>query len=379
MFNRMQELRLPIAPLTLVTLVLSASIQLTGCVARVGIAAPPPPRVYVAPPPPPPVYVAPAAVEVDLQANEAPPALPVYAQPPCPVEGYLWTPGYWSFAAGGYYWVPGTWVQPPRVGVLWTPGYWGFVGGVYAFHAGYWGPHIGFYGGVNYGFGYGGVGYEGGHWNNGVFAYNRAVNNFGGVTITNVYNKTVIVNTSVTRVSFNGGTGGTVAQPTPQEQAAAHEQHVAATPAQAQHQQMASTNKALLASENHGQPAIAAIAKPGAFTGKGVVAAREAKPSTAATGMKPTGATASGTNPTGAKALEQKGSAGQNHATVNGGTTPPKPLNTEAKPVVAVPPPSQASKPNPPQQHFATAPHSIAAAPHTAAKSGPPSKKKNPG
>ena len=57
-------------------------------------------------------------------------------QPPCPEDGYLWTPGYWAFTAGGYYWVPGTWVAPPRVGVLWTPGYWGFVGGVYLFHAG---------------------------------------------------------------------------------------------------------------------------------------------------------------------------------------------------------------------------------------------------
>src|ERR1700738_1212378 len=68
---------------------------------------------------------------------------------------------------------------------------------------------------------------EGGYWNNGVFAYNRTVNNFGGVAITNVYNKTVINNTTVTRVSFNGGAGGTKAQPTPQEEAVAHEQHVA--------------------------------------------------------------------------------------------------------------------------------------------------------
>jgi hypothetical protein len=42
--------------------------------------------------------------------------------------------------------------------------------------------------------------------------------------ITNVYSKTVI--NYVTRLSFNGGTGGTAAQPTPQEQAAAREQHV---------------------------------------------------------------------------------------------------------------------------------------------------------
>jgi hypothetical protein len=30
-------------------------------------------------------------------------------------------------------------------------------------------------------------------------------NNFGGVAITNVYNKTVINDTTITRVSFNGG------------------------------------------------------------------------------------------------------------------------------------------------------------------------------
>ncbi|WP_156439710.1 hypothetical protein [Bradyrhizobium valentinum] len=33
----------------------------------------------------------------------------------------------------------------------------------------------------------------------------RTFNNFGGVAITNVHNKTVI---TITRVSFNGGTGG---------------------------------------------------------------------------------------------------------------------------------------------------------------------------
>ena len=60
------------------------------------------------------------------------------------------------------------------------------------------GSAIGFYGGVNYGFGYGGVGYEGGRWDNGVFAYNRSVNNFGSVTITNVYEKTVVVDPGAT-------------------------------------------------------------------------------------------------------------------------------------------------------------------------------------
>ena len=106
-----------------------------------------------------------------------PPELPVYEQPSIPAPGYLWTPGYWASGPNGYFWVPGTWVQPPAVGVLWTPGYWGWRDGIYVWNAGYWGPHIGFYGGVNYGFGYVGVGYEGGHWENGVFAYNRTVSN----------------------------------------------------------------------------------------------------------------------------------------------------------------------------------------------------------
>ncbi len=83
--------------------------------------------------------------------------------------------------------MPGTWVQPPRVGVLWTPGYWGFVGGVYAFHAGYWGPHVGFYGGVNYGFGYDGVGFVGGRWAGNSFAYNPAVVNVNMTKVHNTY------------------------------------------------------------------------------------------------------------------------------------------------------------------------------------------------
>src|SRR6201997_4575615 len=105
-----------------------------------------------------------AQVAVGISVRSGPPALPVYVQPPCPTEGYIWTPGYWAYGAAGYYWVPGVWVAPPRVGVLWTPGYWGFGGGLYAWHPGYWGPHVGFYGGINYGFGYFGAGFAGGVW-----------------------------------------------------------------------------------------------------------------------------------------------------------------------------------------------------------------------
>ena len=32
----------------------------------------------------------------------APPAIPVYAQPLCPGDGYIWTPGYWAYGDDGY-------------------------------------------------------------------------------------------------------------------------------------------------------------------------------------------------------------------------------------------------------------------------------------
>ena len=146
-----------------------------------------------------------------ISIGTPPPALPVYAQPPCPTEGFLWTPGYWAYGPVGYYWVPGVWVAPPRVGFLWTPGYWGFVGGFYGWHAGYWGPHVGYYGGINYGYGYGGVGFVGGYWRGGAFAYNTAVVNVNRTVVRNTYvNNTVIEhNTYVnnTHTSFNGEGG----------------------------------------------------------------------------------------------------------------------------------------------------------------------------
>jgi hypothetical protein len=216
--------------------------------------------------------VSPAQIAVGISVRIGPPALPVYAQPICPGAGYMWTPGYWAWNDdGGYYWVPGTWVVAP-VGLLWTPGYWGWGGGFYAWHAGYWGPHIGFYGGINYGFGYGGVGFAGGEWRGGAFFYNRSVTNVSVTSVTNVYNRTVVVNENHT--AFNGGSGGVQAQPTAEERTAMNEPHTAPLAAQTQHQQMASQNKANFASENHGTPAIAATAKPGDFSAKSAVAAR---------------------------------------------------------------------------------------------------------
>ncbi len=219
----------------------------------------------------------PAQIAVGISIHIGPPALPVYAQPICPGAGYLWTPGYWAYGDAGYYWVPGTWVMAPTPGLLWTPGYWGWAGGAYMWHGGYWGPHIGFYGGINYGFGYGGVGFVGGEWRGGVFHYNTAVMHVDTTVIHTTYvNRTVINNTTVNHTSFNGGEGGVNAQPTAAERAAENEHHTPATSMQTQHEQAARSDKSMLASANHGRPAVAATAKPGEFHGAGVVAARSA-------------------------------------------------------------------------------------------------------
>jgi hypothetical protein len=222
------------------------------------------------------MFVIPAAsfaqISVGIAVHIAPPVLPVYVQPICPGEGYIWTPGYWAYGDDDYYWVPGTWVLAPRVGVLWTPGYWGWGDGGYFWHAGYWGPHIGFYGGVNYGFGYVGVGYLGGRWEGGHFAYNRTVNNVNVTVIHNTYNTRITNNyNNSTRVSYNGGNGGVRAQETAQERQAAREQHIQATSVQAQHEHAARSDRSQFASVNHGQPNIAATPKPAAFHDRGVV------------------------------------------------------------------------------------------------------------
>ncbi len=215
---------------------------------------------------------------VFVSVGIAPPALPVYAQPICPGQGYLWTPGYWAWSDTdqGYYWVPGVWVEPPTVGVLWTPGYWGWGGSAYLWHAGYWGPHVGFYGGINYGFGYTGIGYGGGYWNHGVFAYNRSVNNINVTNIHNVYNRTVVVN-NYNRVSYNGGRGGLEVRPSGEQLQAQRERHFDATANQIQHRDLAGRDRAQFASVNNGHPPMAAQARVGdrgnAFASRGYAAA----------------------------------------------------------------------------------------------------------
>jgi hypothetical protein len=237
------------------------SSVLAGCVLAVGLMAAP--------------YT---QAQVSVSITLAPPALPIYVQPAVPAPGYIWTPGYWSYGPDGYFWVPGTWVEPPAVGLLWTPGYWGWSSGLFVWNAGYWGPQIGFYGGVNYGFGYPGHGYEGGYWRANQFYYNRTVNNITNVQIHNVYTKTVVNNVTVNHISYVGGPGGITARPTAQEEQAAHERHTPPTDLQIKHRESASSQRELLATVNQGKPQIAATAKPNDFTGHVVNASRAGGP-----------------------------------------------------------------------------------------------------
>lgn len=259
---------------------------------------------------------APGSAQVAVSITVAPPLLPIYAQPVIPAPGYIWTPGYWAWGPYGYYWVPGTWVLPPAVGLLWTPGYWGWSGGFFLWHVGYWGPHVGFYGGVNYGFGYVGVGYLGGFWDHGAFRYNTAVNNLRGARIANVYNQRVVVSGPATHVSYNGGRGGLTAQPNAAQLAAAHELHGLPTALQQQHENAASANRALLATVNHGRPAVAATPRAGVFNGPGMVGTRGAGPrpnAGAQPAMRPTGAPNVRPNP-GAQGVAHPAGAPNPHA-----------------------------------------------------------------
>lgn len=222
-----------------------------------------------------------AKADFSFSVNIAPPALPVYVQPPIPAYGYIWTPGFWSWSDDydDYYWVPGTWVTAPYVGALWTPGYWAASGDRYGWHDGFWGSHIGFYGGVNYGYGYAGVGYQGGYWDRGEFRYNRTVNNITSTTnITNIYNSAVVNNITNNRVSYNGGFGGIHLRPTVAEQNAGRMQYnMAPTAMQVQHQRAAVSNPMQLASFNQGSPQVAATPAPGAFNSPNVVSANSAR------------------------------------------------------------------------------------------------------
>ena len=203
---------------------------------------------------------------VFISVGFAPPVLPVYVQPPCPEPGLMVVPGYWAYGDDGYYWVPGAWVPAPYEGALWTPPYWGWSSGLYVFHPGYWGTHVGYYGGVNYGFGYMGIGFVGGAWHGHDFAYNTAIVNVNRTVIRNVYvDKTVVVNNTVVNnnhIAYSGGPGGINHQPTAFERQAMGEKHLAPTQFQEQHVQAARSDHSNYFNANHGHPQQMAVARP---------------------------------------------------------------------------------------------------------------------
>jgi len=207
-----------------------------------------------------------ARAGVFISVGFAPPILPVYVQPPCPQPNLMWAPGYWAYGDDGYYWVPGAWVPAPYEGALWTPGYWGWQGGLYVFRDGYWGPHVGYYGGVNYGFGFGGIGFAGGEWRGGVFAYNTAIVHVNETVIHTTYvNRTIVEQNTVvanSHVAYSGGPGGINHPPTPAERQAMSEPHSAPTQFQQQHVQAARADHSSYAKVNGGHPQNVVAAKP---------------------------------------------------------------------------------------------------------------------
>ena len=278
-----------------------------------------------------------ANANVFVSVAIAPPAIPVYVQPLCPTPGYVWIPGYWAWAPDGYYWVPGYWAAPPFVGALWTPGWWGWSDSAYIWHAGYWGPHVGFYGGINYGFGYFGVGYVGGYWRGDSFYYNTAVNNVNVNVIHNTYNRTVTVqNTNVTRVSYNGGAGGVTAQPTTQDRIAERDRHREATSMQLQHERSASLDRGQFASVNHGTPSVTATPRANfrsgsaAATGTGAPRheqrAQTSRPQTQAQGSQEPRAMHQGAPQGRPEARVERGERGGQH---QGGAPHPSQANRE--------------------------------------------------
>ena len=240
----------------------------------------PPDQTYTQQQPAPDAQYPPAALtadgqpadETDDQAADPPPPLFDYGQPPAPAPLYIWCPGYWAHGRGDYFWVPGRWVLAPFYGALWTPPYWDWEGDDYVFHPGYWGTHIGYYGGVDYGFGYIGIGFFGGYWGGNNFFYNRNVTIINEATISTVYNRPVVykgvqyTTHPANYTSYNGGAHGLKVRPTPGELAAAREQHMPETFAQTRFRQMAVHMRGSSYSENQGHP-IRTVIGMGAGTG----------------------------------------------------------------------------------------------------------------
>jgi WXXGXW repeat (2 copies) len=195
---------------------------------------------------------------VFISVGFAPPVLPIYEAPPCPAPNMIWTPGYWAYGPDGYYWVPGAWVPAPFLGALWTPGYWGWSAGLYVWHPGYWGRHVGYYGGVNYGFGYFGIGFAGGEWRGDRFAYNTAVYHVDDRYVHNTFRDRAEINrytvANPRHVAYAGGPGGINHPPGAEARLAERDQHMARTSFQTRHAEAARADRSSYARFNGGHP-----------------------------------------------------------------------------------------------------------------------------
>jgi hypothetical protein len=287
--------------------------------------------------------------QVSLSVNIAPPPLPIYAQPVVPGDGYIWAPGYWMWnpAQGDYDWVPGTWVLAPNPGDLWTPGYWAYDGGGYLWHAGYWGLQVGFYGGLNYGYGYNGQGYQGGRWNHGMFQYNRAASNVGSQDARNVYNARVMGHAGAARVSFNGGRAGTTARPTGAQRQLQSAPHAGLNAQQLQHEHAAMNSPAQRAAGSGGAALVAATPRPSEFTAPNVEHARPVAAARPAPGPAP--ARQGGAEPRAAAAGAQAPPHPPQQARVQPAPAP----QVRAEPAAQVRPPQQARVQPVPQREAA--------------------------
>lgn len=207
-----------------------------------------------------------ASAQISITVTTAPPSLPMYEQPPCPEDGWMWVPGYWAWGdEEGYYWVPGEWVPAPYTGALWTPPWWGWENNRYRFHEGYWGNDVGYYGGIDYGYGYMGEGFVGGEWRDGRFAYNTAVMRVNRTVVRNVYvNETIVRQRTIVndrRIAYNGGPGGIRHEPTPIERRGMTGRHTALTPVQQQQIQAARADRGSYAKANGGRPQRVVVAR----------------------------------------------------------------------------------------------------------------------
>ena len=156
---------------------------------------------------------------------------------------------------------------------------------------------MGYYGGINYGYGYIGHGYDGGRWDRGHFRYNSAVNNIPAGRVNNVY-RAPVPQRPVHAESFNGGNSPWHARPTASERRFEGAQHPNPTPAQMNHEQRAIGIPEQRMGSNHGMPPTAATPRPGGFGEPQVERARPAQEMRAQPQMRPQGG-------------EQRGNPGQ--------------------------------------------------------------------